>query len=50
MKRKPDIIFASSSPYTSLIIANKVAKKYNLPWVAELRDLWTETIIENLIS
>jgi glycosyltransferase involved in cell wall biosynthesis len=39
---KPDCIFASATPYTSLIIAANVAKKYKLPWFAELRDLWLD--------
>jgi glycosyltransferase involved in cell wall biosynthesis len=38
----PDIIYASASPYTSLIIASAVAKKYNIPWIAEFRDLWSD--------
>lgn len=39
---KPDIIYASGSPYTSLMIASTISKKYNIPFVAELRDLWSD--------
>jgi len=39
---KPDLIYASSSPYTSLITAQAISKKYKIPWVAELRDLWAD--------
>ena len=39
---KPDLIFASASPYTSLIVARQAARKLRVPWVAELRDLWTD--------
>ena len=41
-KGRPDIIYASSSPYTSHIVASALSKKYSIPWVAELRDLWAE--------
>lgn len=39
---KPDLIFASASPYTSLMAAKRVASKTGIPWVAEFRDLWTD--------
>lgn len=39
---KPDIIYASSGPYTALMIGAKLSKKYNIPFVAELRDLWSD--------
>lgn len=36
-------IILSSSPFpTSHIIASKLKKKFNLPWVADFRDLWTQ--------
>lgn len=38
----PDVIYASAVPYTALMIARSVAKKLQIPWVAELRDLWTD--------
>jgi hypothetical protein len=41
-KWKPDLIFASASPYTSLLIACYLSKKHKIPWVAELRDLWVD--------
>jgi len=41
-KWKPDLIFASALPYTSLLVASSLSRKHNIPWVAELRDLWTD--------
>lgn len=35
-------IYSSSPPYTCSIIANKLKKKTGLPWVAGLRDPWTD--------
>lgn len=40
---KPDMIFASGTPFTSLIVGHYLAAKFNIPWVAELRDLWTDS-------
>jgi len=38
----PDIIFSSATPYTSHLVAKKVSNKYNIPWIAEFRDLWSD--------
>jgi Glycosyl transferase 4-like domain len=29
-------------PITSLLVASRLSKKFNVPWVAELRDLWVD--------
>jgi len=42
IKEKPDIIFSSSPPATSHIIASKLKEEFNIPWVADFRDLWTQ--------
>ncbi|WP_263833681.1 glycosyltransferase [Sulfurospirillum oryzae] len=39
---KPDIIYASGMPFTSLMVAASLSKKYSIPFVAELRDLWAD--------
>jgi len=41
-KEKIDILLSSSSPITTHIIAKDLKIKYNIPWVADLRDLWTQ--------
>ncbi len=41
-KWRPDIIYASATPYTSLMIASKLSQRYSIPFVAELRDLWSD--------
>ena len=38
---KPDIIFASAPPFTGLIVAGRLSRACNIPWVADFRDLWT---------
>ncbi|MZQ74572.1 MAG: glycosyltransferase [Peptoclostridium sp.] len=43
-KEKPDVIYASSPHPLALIAGIKVAKKYEVPCIVEVRDLWPETI------
>lgn len=35
-----DAIMSSSSPVTSHLIAHELKEKYDIPWIADLRDLW----------
>lgn len=39
---KVDIIFSTSPPETSHLIARSLKKYSGLPWVADLRDLWAD--------
>ena len=39
---KIDILSSSSPPVTTHIIAKDLKIKYNIPWIADLRDLWTQ--------
>lgn len=41
---KPDIIYASSPHPLALIAGIKVAKKFKVPCISEIRDLWPENI------
>ena len=41
-KWRPDVIYASAWPITSLIIAKALSEKFKIPWVAELRDFWVD--------
>lgn len=38
----PDVILSSSLPNTSHLVARSIASRSGIPWVAELRDMWTE--------
>lgn len=42
--QKEDIgaMISSSSPVTSHIVAKELKEKHKIPWVADLRDLWTQ--------
>jgi glycosyltransferase involved in cell wall biosynthesis len=37
-----DAMLSSSSPVTCHLIASELKKRYNVPWTADLRDLWTQ--------
>ena len=37
---KIDAILSTSSPVTAHVIAHDLKNKYDIPWVADLRDLW----------
>jgi glycosyltransferase involved in cell wall biosynthesis len=39
-ENKIDVIYATMSPFQSSYVANYLSKKYNIPWVADLRDPW----------
>lgn len=39
---KFDAMISSSSPVTAHIITNKLKNTYKIPWVVDLRDLWTQ--------
>ncbi|MDI6867846.1 glycosyltransferase [Methanoculleus sp.] len=39
---KIDAILSSSKPEICHLIARNLAEKYQIPWVADLRDLWTQ--------
>jgi glycosyltransferase involved in cell wall biosynthesis len=38
---RPDVLFSSSGPAGSHVVASRLARRYSLPWVADFRDLWT---------
>ena len=37
-----DAIISSSKPVTSHLIANDLKKEYEIPFIADMRDLWTQ--------
>ena len=37
-----DVVLSSFPPVTPHIIAMDLKKKYNIPWIADMRDLWTD--------
>jgi len=41
-KEKIDAIISTSAPVTAHIIANRLKSRHKIPWVADLRDLWTQ--------
>jgi glycosyltransferase involved in cell wall biosynthesis len=43
-EEKPDVILSSSPPASSHVIASRARQLFNVPWVADFRDLWTENL------
>ena len=41
-ENKIDAIFSSAPPFTTHLIAKKLALSNNLPWIADFRDPWTD--------
>lgn len=39
-----DLVFSTSPPVTGHMVARQVARATGLPWVADLRDLWTQNV------
>ncbi len=39
---KVDAIISTSGPVISHLIARKLKKRFKVPWIADLRDLWTQ--------
>jgi hypothetical protein len=44
---KVDIILATGEPFILFKYASKLSKKFNIPWVADYRDLWSNDITMN---
>lgn len=42
--KKPDVILASSVHPLTLVAGIQISKKYNIPCICEIRDLWPEAI------
>jgi len=38
----PDVILASAGPVTSLLVARTLSARLKVPWVADMRDLWSD--------
>jgi hypothetical protein len=41
-ENKCDAIFSDGPPHTNTIAALKIAEKFNLPWLADFQDPWTQ--------
>jgi hypothetical protein len=37
-----DVVLSSSSPVSAHVIANALSNKYNIPWITDFRDLWSQ--------
>ena len=42
---RPDVILATAPHFTSLLVGARLARKTDVPWVADYRDLWTGDVL-----
>ena len=40
---RPDVIVVSGPPFSTYLVARRLARRYGIPWVADYRDLWTNS-------
>ncbi|MEO0410701.1 MAG: glycosyltransferase [Pseudomonadota bacterium] len=40
--RRPDVIFSSGPPHSANVVAAALTEQFDVPWVAEYRDLWMD--------
>jgi glycosyltransferase involved in cell wall biosynthesis len=45
LRRRPDVIFASSPPLPVALAAAVAAARHRVPWVMDVRDLWPEAAV-----
>jgi len=39
---RPDLIYASGPPFTTLLVGRRIARRLRVPWIAEYRDRWVD--------
>jgi hypothetical protein len=42
-EHQPQLIFSSAPPPTTHLVAKTLSTRFNLPWIADFRDPWTDT-------
>lgn len=47
LENEPDLIYSRSFPLSSTLMAYKLKKKYNVPWILHLSDPWVESPLFN---
>jgi len=47
---RPDVIFATGGPWTSLLVGKKLAREYGIPFVVDFRDPWTRNAYKRPLS
>lgn len=40
---RPDVVVVSGPPFSTYIAGRRLAKRWDVPWVADYRDLWTNS-------
>ncbi|GAA2739355.1 glycosyltransferase [Pedococcus aerophilus] len=40
---RPDVVLVSGPPFSTFLVGRRLAKEWGVPWVADYRDLWTDS-------
>ena len=46
-KNKVDVLISTGPPHSMHLIAKKIKEKFNLPWLADFRDPWSDLYYQN---
>lgn len=44
---QPDVIWSTADPWSSLVITERLVRRFGIPWVADFRDPWTLCKVRN---
>jgi hypothetical protein len=47
---RPDVVFATASPWTSLLVGKALARRFGVPFIADFRDPWTNNPYDRPLS
>lgn len=49
-RQRPDVIITTGPPHSTHLAGMKLHRQYQIPWVADFRDPWTNIYYNNLLS
>lgn len=49
-EERPDLVFATGSPWTSLVIARELGRRFSVPFIVDFRDPWANNANFHYVS
>ncbi len=49
-RNKVDIVIATGEPFIMFLYASRLSKKFNIPWIADYRDCWSQNYEVNFLG
>jgi len=50
IEKRPDLVFATGSPWTALLLGKELAQRFRVPLIADFRDPWTNNPYKKVFS